>query len=243
MFYKKLIKDVRLKTGDAVYFGPFSTMKIPSAHYNYLTIGEILGTYEYALQPYIYKVIAQKPESIIVVGANHGYYCAGFSYTINPSNLIAYEIEPHLQELTKEWWQENKLGNITMKGIADQQEFDKVNKNIDFLFCDCEGEEINLLNPKKFHWQEKCTILTELHDFYKPGLLEVLVGRFSATHHITILQDNVEENKLNHLFLSSMSKWYPIVKRKIVTHPNHRWIQRNSQKILTFGRFIYMEPK
>jgi hypothetical protein len=243
MFYQNLIDDIRKKTGDCIYHGPFSTLKIPRTHFSYLTIGELLGTYEYALQPYINKIISQKPASIIVVGANHGYYCAGFSYTIKPETLIAYEIEPHLQELAKEWWKENRLGNITMKGAATVAEFKNINIPVDFLFCDCEGEEINLLNPQEFAWQTKTTILAELHDFYKPGLLQIMVERFNATHNITIIQDDIAENMLNHTLLSAMSKWYPLAKRKVAKHPNHRWIIQNNRKIVTFGRFIYMERK
>lgn len=243
MFYQKLLQDVRSKTNDDIYYGPFSTLKIPESHFPHLSIGEILGTYEYAIQPYIYKVISKQPQSVMIVGANMGYYCAGLSYTINPDILIAYEIEQHLQQLSKAWWKVNKLGNLDMRGKATKEDFLNIQNSIDFILCDCEGEEINLLNPNIFHWQKQSTILVEIHDFYQPNLLQILVSRFTTTHNITIIQDDIAENELNHTLLKSMSKWYWLAKRKISTHPNHRWIMRNNKKILTFGRFIFMEPK
>jgi hypothetical protein len=50
---------------------------------------------------------------------------------------------------------------------------------------DCEGCERALLEPERL---ATATILVELHDFLEPGVSDVIVERFRATHAVTLIQ-------------------------------------------------------
>jgi hypothetical protein len=243
MLHKYFINKVREKTGGQIYYGPFATLNIPERLVNYLTIGEMLGTYESCLHETFNKIIALQPRHMLIVGANHGYYCAGLAYTIQPQKIIAYEMNDHLAEISNDWWKVNHLSPITIKGEATEQEFRNLDEEVDFLLCDCEGAEEYLLDPGNFHWQKKSIILVELHDFYKPGVTQRLIQRFKDTHIAEILMDDFYEDELNEKILKAVNINYHVIRYKIKRFPHHRWIMKDSKKVFEFGRFLVLWPK
>jgi hypothetical protein len=243
MLHKYFISKVREKTGSQVYYGPFATLNIPEKLVGYLTIGEMLGTYESCLHETFNKIISMQPQHLMIVGSNHGYYTAGLSYTIQPKSIIAYEMDSHLAEISNEWWRVNQLSPVTIKGEATEAEFRSMDGEVDFLLCDCEGAEDHLLDPTTFSWQKKSIILVELHDFYKPGITQRLIQKFKITHTTEILMDDFYEDDLNEKILGAVDINYRVVKYKIKRFPHHRWIMKNGKKVFAFGRFLALWPK
>jgi hypothetical protein len=179
----------------------------------------------------------------MIIGANNGYYCAGLAYTIKPKTLTAFEMVPSLQVLAQEWWKVNNLSPMTMKGEATHAELSAVQEPVDFLLCDCEGAEDELLNPQQYAWQKNAAIVVELHDFYKPGLMQRLIERFDATHEATIIMDDHRESEINDKILGAVDFTYWLVRFKIANFPAHRWIPKKGHKALTFGKFLYLCPR
>jgi Fe-S-cluster formation regulator IscX/YfhJ len=243
MLHRHFIQKVREKTGGQIYYGPFATLNIPEKLVNYLTIGEMLGTYELCLHNVFNRVIAKQPQHLMIIGANHGYYCAGLSYLIQPETIIAYEIDLNLADIAKEWWKVNQLSPIIMKGEANHKEFLSHNTPIDFILCDCEGAEDDLLNSALFKWQQRSIIVVELHDFYRPGLTQRIINRFKNTHELEIILDDFSEDQLNTQILKAVHPSFSLVKHKVVRFPHHRWIIKNNTKIFGAGKFLAMWPK
>lgn len=243
MLHRNFIKKVRDRIGGQIYYGPFATLQIPDALYPHLTIGETIGTYEMCLHDVFNKLITERPQHIMIIGANNGYYCAGLAYTIRPQKLTAFEMVPHLQQLAQEWWKVNDLSPMTMKGEATPAELSNIAEPVDFLLCDCEGAEDELLRPEQYTWQKRSAILVELHDFYKPGLMQRLIERFDITHTAQIIMDDHQESDLNDKILSAVDLSYRLVRFKIANFPNHRWIPKKGHKALTFGKFLYLCPR
>lgn len=242
--HQRFVNRIAARTGGMIHYGPFSTLKIPEDIYPMMTTGEMLGTYESCLHEPINRIITQKPETILLIGANHGYYSAGFCYTIRPQKLIAYEAEPRLVEVARNWWKINDLSPVEARGLATPDEFRTMKEKVDFIFCDCEGAEDDLLNPAAFEWQKNSIIISEMHDFYRPGVTERLISRFHHTHDIEIIHDNFEEDAINEKLLNTFIGPMPLFYRKeLVRFPEHRWIIKNDQKIYCFGKFLVMWPK
>ena len=61
------------------------------------------------------------------------------------------------------------------------------------VMCDCEGCEAELLDPLKVPALARWDILVELHDCHRPGITATVIERFSATHHIELI-DSVQHN-------------------------------------------------
>lgn len=226
------------KIGKRIYFGPFSGIKIPSVLSNMLTVSEILGLYESALHPIFSKLLNNNIENIILVGGNNGYYAAGINYILSPKKISIFESEIKFHNVINSWFIENKMSNYLLLGEANGNEFNKINTKIDFIFMDCEGFEIELLNPELFLWQQKTEILLELHPFYVENLISELVKRFKKTHVVELIYDDFNEDTKIKTILSGLD-----LNIKYNKHPTHRWIQEKGQKVYTSGVFMYLKQR
>ncbi|MCB0450669.1 MAG: hypothetical protein KDC97_11165 [Confluentibacter sp.] len=225
------------RLGNRVYFGPFTGLKIPQSVWSILTTSEILGLYESCLHPKFESLLNKEIKNIMLIGGNNGYYAAGISCFLNPDSFAIYETEAYFHPFIKSWFQENKLQNYAIYGKASEEEFSKIDSKIDLVFMDCEGFEIELLNPLIFPWQEQTEILAEIHPFYIDNLIATLSNRFRKTHRIELIYDDFDEDAKIDKILKGMDLNIPYHK-----HPSHRWIMENGNKINTSGIFMYLTP-
>ncbi|MHB1105163.1 MAG: FkbM family methyltransferase [Lutibacter sp.] len=226
------------KIGNRIYFGPFSGIKIPKKTYDYLTISEILGLYESCLHSKFTNLLNKEINNVILVGGNNGYYAAGINYLFNPKTINIYETEVRFHSIINSWLLNNKLSKTIILGKATIEEFERIETKIDFVFMDCEGYEIELLNPQLFLWQQKTEILLELHPFYVDNLIAVLTSRFKKTHKIEIIYDDFNEDVKIDKILNGLD-----LDIKYSKHPTHRWIKENNEKVYTSGIFMFLTQK
>jgi hypothetical protein len=240
LFKKKPVsKDILVKkVGKRIYFGPFSGLKIPQKLNKVLTVAEILGLYESCLHPKLEYLINRDIKKIILVGGNNGYYSAGLSYIFNPEIIKIYETEKGLHEFIDLWFVENKLSKHEIFGAATEEEFNIIDSKIDLVFMDCEGFEVELLNPSKFSWQKNTNVLLELHPFYVNNLLSTLCDRFRESHEIEVIYDDFNEN----IKIDTILKGFEL-DIKCDRHPNHRWIEEQNNKVFTSGIFLFLKRK
>lgn len=232
-------KDSLLKKiGNRIYFGPFSGIKIPKEACDFITISQIMGLYESCLHSKFSNLLNQDISNVILIGGNNGYYAAGISYLLNPEIINVYETEYKFHPIINSWFLENKLSKTNILGKATIEEFEQINSKIDFVFMDCEGYEIELLNPQLFLWQQKTEILLELHPFYIDNLIEILSSRFKKTHKIEIIYDDFNEDNKIEKFLNGLN-----LDLKFSKHPTHRWIEENNKKVYTSGIFMFLTQK
>jgi len=222
--------------GGLVYYGPFSTLKIQKKMFGILEYNEILGTYESCLHEAILNLTTKNYKTIMIIGAYHGYYVAGLALISNCNEVIAFEKDVYLHEVIRSWWDVNDLPRLTLKAEATIDEMTASDNNTGFVFCDCEGDEISLLDPQKFPWQAHADFIIELHDFYKPGILKNLRSRFSKTHKCQVIFDNLNERELNKSIIEPFK-----IKLNFDEFPLHRWIRVNNVVTYTFGRFLILE--
>lgn len=237
---KKKITNESLieKVGNRIYFGPFTGLKIPKNVAKILTVSEILGLYESCLHSKFEYLINNEIKNILLVGGNNGYYAAGLSYILNPNLIKVYETEEYFHNIIDSWFIENNLSNYEIIGKATIEEFQKIEYKIDFVFMDCEGFEIELLNPVNFPWQKNAEILVEIHPFYIDNLISILSSRFKKTHEIQLIYDDFDENHKIDTILKGID-----LNIEYNKHPNHRWIKENGEKVYTSGIFMFLKLK
>jgi hypothetical protein len=223
--------------GNRVYSGPFSGLGIPDSIGERLTVPEILGLYESCMHKYILKTVNNKLNTIMVIGANYGYYVTGLNYLCNPEKIFAFEMDENFHPYIKEWSSHNSLAAPVVSGKADIQLFESITEPIDFIICDCEGYEIELLNPGRFDWQKESIILVELHPFYRKNLMSTIIKNFKDSHNIEIFEDDFSENRK----IENLSKAFNY-KTRIDLQPYHRWISEHNKKVYTCGLFMYLTP-
>src|SRR6478672_2459566 len=95
-----------------VQSGPFSGMK----YYNKVIWGALtpkwLGCYEMELEDVIQKIIDERYEVIIDVGAAEGYYAVGLAYRMPEAHVVAYDVDPIARFRQKQLSALNKTSNL-----------------------------------------------------------------------------------------------------------------------------------
>jgi hypothetical protein len=184
----KYRRNVTALLGDAVLSGPFTGMRLlPSCLETGIT-PYILGSYEAELHNDIESVIAASPDVVVDIGCAEGYYAVGFATRLPKAVVYASDIDPAALSLCE--------ANARLNGVADRvriigaltpAKLDDLAAHQAFILSDCEGCELDLLDPAVVSNLRRTRVIVELHDFIDATISERIQSRFSATHRITVV--------------------------------------------------------
>ncbi|HZQ06086.1 MAG TPA: hypothetical protein VFD70_05860 [Anaerolineae bacterium] len=175
------------KSNGRVLSGPFAGMRYITESVGSTFYPKILGTYEKELNPIIEDITRKNFGAIVNVGAGEGYYAVGLAVRNPTARIIAYEGDPHGQELICELAQLNGVvERVRARGYCRMQELTAAlgsAQNV-FVMMDVEGAENQLLDLDQLPDLAFAPILVEVHNFIVPNTDVVLRERFQATHFI-----------------------------------------------------------
>lgn len=169
--------------------GPFAGLQYVDAAVGSNYVHKLIGSYEAILHPTIERLRGRSFSTIIDVGSAEGYYLVGLGRLFPTAHLIGYEIEEVGRQLTKELYDKNRLTNqLSLYGEATAENVATTITQDTLLICDCEGAELDILDPEKFPaYRDIEVAIIELHDFIRPGIKEALLARFVTTHTATLV--------------------------------------------------------
>lgn len=165
--------------------GPFAGMRYPqdalgrTSHLG----AKLLGSYEQELEPTIEALIDERFQTILNVGAGEGYYAVGLALRSPESLIRAYESDGWQRRLCAQVASTNGVaGRVVVEGACrlERLEGDALGRVL--ILCDCEGCELDLLQPDRHPFLRTATLLVELHDSVEPSTTTRIVSRFSRTH-------------------------------------------------------------
>lgn len=186
--------------------GPFKGMKyIPQSNGSAL-IPKLIGTYEQELHGIIEEVSRRKYHTLLDVGCAEGYYLVGLILRL--PNLHAYGFDLNTQALKncEHLAKINEVARrITLYEYCTTDILDSMSRPGTLIICDCEGAELELLDPKTVPNLKNADILVELHERIVPGVTETIHRRFSATHQIRMIKDQ-RRNPNDCKTISTLSK-------------------------------------
>jgi hypothetical protein len=168
-----------------VLAGPFAGLRCPRSGG---TGGywDMLGTYEQSLQPVVANIIEHPPRAIIVVGAAHGYYAAGFAKRCPNTRIVAYEMDPTRAHLMSKYLRLNGVTDRVETRVAKCEAADlsaELRREPHALvFMDVEGAEDFLLDPEEVPALCDTELVVELHDVFVPGVTDRIKRRFAGSH-------------------------------------------------------------
>jgi hypothetical protein len=183
-----IIKDVFAEEY-VVQNGPFKGMKYIKQSSGSALLPKILGSYEEPIQDWIKEVIKKNYSNILDIGCAEGYYACGFALNMPNTQITAYDIDLEARNSSKELKLLNSLRNIEIKDECTHAELNEKSKAGTLVFCDIEGYEEELLDPKKVPNLQFVDLLIEAHDCFVPNVTETLVARFYNTHKMRIVVD------------------------------------------------------
>jgi hypothetical protein len=226
-------------SGHMVFGGPFSTMKLAENLDLAWDPKIIVGSYEQEVHEVINDVICMAPLHIIIIGAAFGYYAVGFALKIADTTITAFEaVEvPHWQQLNDLARLNRVSAKIIQRGLCTAADLAKTCTPQSFILCDCEGGEMDILDPVGTPALRSCKILFELHEFYRPNLVATLISRFRESHHIRIIEE-AERNPSRYRILNKLPRGW-----RSVAIQETKWIPSASSRTVTWLRFMLLTPK
>ena len=192
-----LLQDAWLqREGNLVKCGPFAGMQLSQRSGEGCHIAKLIGIYEQPLWPVLERVIGEKYDLVLNVGAAEGYYAIGMARRMPGTPVIAHESNPAAREILARLIELNGVKErVTPRGLLEPAELSDIKDRRILLVCDIEGGEIDLLSgavPKSLRFSD---LIVETHDTQsRPGIAAELARRFEETHEVTPIADSGMRN-------------------------------------------------
>jgi len=175
--------------------GPFCGLKYPDWHsHGSAVFAKLLGTYEAELHPFVEKVLASSPKTVVDIGCAEGFYAVGCARRLPGVRVVAADLSGTARKLCIRMAHLNNveervqvMGRVTRDDLLGF-----ASKSPGWLIADCEGGENELFDPEVFSRFAGWFILIELHEFLVPGIEDRLISEASRTHAVEVV-DSVDD--------------------------------------------------
>jgi len=204
-------------SGGKVQSGPFRGMRIlqASSWGDGDLCPKILGTYESELHSCLKLWTKAPPDTVINIGCAEGYYAVGLARLFDRALIKAFDISPAARDICQRNAVLNRVQDrIVVDGLCSPDILDGALRDVvrPAVVCDCEGGELDLLDPVRAPSLSRCNILVECHDFVNRSISETLAARFKESHVIDIIPEGPRDpNRFTPLRrMHSLDRWLAI---------------------------------
>lgn len=172
--------------GTAVFGGPFAGMDYVAESTEGALIARLVGSYESELHPHFADILATGVDCLIDVGCAEGYYAVGLARAHPSLEVHARDTNPRARRACEALAAKNGVGDrVIVGGEFTPEDFHAFAGRRVLVLVDTEGAEVDILQPDRAPALAGMHIIVETHDAFRPGALQTLTQRFSATHKIT----------------------------------------------------------
>jgi hypothetical protein len=196
--------------GFAVHHGPFSGMSyLSQVQADDLLRGsafvpKLVGSYEAELADVISRLPVTGYDRVVNVGCGEGYYAVGLARLLPQAHVFAFDIDQPSQDWCTQMARQNEVADrVTISGACTLNDLRELTARRALLFVDCEGAELDLLQPTALPGLEHCDVLVEFHDFINPAISSTLLSRFAPTHALSVISSR-ERNPAEYSVLQGL---------------------------------------
>jgi hypothetical protein len=185
--------------------GPFKGMRYVGVSAYGSLITQLVGSYEAELGGVIEKIVAHGYDRILDIGCSEGYYAVGLAMRSPRTIVFAYDITEEAGRLCSEMAKMNGVADrVIFSGACNPAKLNEMIQGETVIVSDCEGYELELLDPNKMPRLANADILVELHRAADPkvSVRDVLSKRFEKSHSGQIIHKAEKD-----------SSQYPILKK------------------------------
>ena len=180
---------------ERVLGGPFAGMRYAPDAYDSGLLPRLLGTYEWELAPAIDRLLGNSGgdagggiDRVVDVGTAEGYYVVGLARRLPAGvRVIGFDSSPRARHMLRTTARLNGLnGRIEIRGACEPDALADALAGAarPLVVCDCEGYELELLDPDRVPALRRAVVVVELHDHLAPAASAAIRGRFAASHRI-----------------------------------------------------------
>ena len=158
-------------------------------------VAKLVGTYELELHGAIGDWIARGPARIVNVGAAEGYFAVGLARAIPGATVFAFELDDATRARCAELAEVNGVADrIELAGECGPADLERLGGDDAVVLCDCEGCELELLDPERVPALAGWELLVELHDFVDPAISSTVPARFRQSHRIELIPSRARDD-------------------------------------------------
>lgn len=186
------------QSGGVVQAGPFLGMRLlPEVVWgDGDKLPKLLGCYEAELHGVLAQLVQRSPRRIINVGAAEGYYAIGLALALPQAEVWAFELDERARAICARAAALNGvadrlklLGACDLAGLAAALD----SPGPSLLLMDCEGAELQLLDPARLPGLAQCDVLVECHDFVDRRITPLLIERLAASHRVERIEEGARD--------------------------------------------------
>ena len=174
--------------------GPFAGLRYTRRTAVGRIVAKLVGSYEEELHDALVDMIESKPRTVVDIGSAEGYYAVGIARRLPEARVHAFETEASRRDGCKDLALENGVADrVVLHGTCSTEDLERLSEPGDFVICDCEGFETEVLQVDKVPWLKTARLLVEIHDAFVPGTTEMLSARFAPTHDLQFIPEAPRE--------------------------------------------------
>jgi hypothetical protein len=193
--HRRIIRAVTAEHGYTVQSGPFSGMIYdPSFPTNEALVPRLLGYYESELHQAVDQAVAHGYDTVIDIGSSEGYYAVGLARLMPDAQVYAFDIETDMQARCRAMSALNEVEErVHVRGLCDHDALQQHISGETLVVSDCEGGELDLLDPARAPSLLKADLIVECHDHLVEGVSAAMRERFEPTHHIALVSSMLQD--------------------------------------------------
>jgi len=207
VWHARLCRILRAFGGEAGLFvksGPFKGMRYVSQSPWGGLIPRLIGYYEQELHPVLEGIFKRPYRTVIDVGCAEGYYAVGLALRLPAAEVYAFDTDAMARATCARISNDNGVSDrVHLRELCDAGALNALSLRGGLIVCDCEGFEVDLLDPVAVPGLLSCDMLVETHDHLRPGARSTLEKRFAASHDIhtvaSVVRQEVDYPQFAHL--------------------------------------------
>lgn len=185
------VESIWRALGGLVQRGPFAGLRYPRHLVPFAPrlTGKLLAQYEKELAPVFTDLLDEGFDVFVDVGSSEGFYAVGFALKSPGTRVAAFDVDPLSRRLCRWLASANGVADrVTTGGFCTHDDLQRLaGGRKACVLSDCEGGEMELLDPDLAPVLKRCTIVVELHEDILPGVTERVLDRFRDSHEITLI--------------------------------------------------------
>lgn len=184
---RKLIEKIFNGNQLQVVAGPFAGMKYFPLSRGSALLPKLLGAYEMELHPAIKTILTKNYTTIIDVGCAEGFYVVGLARQIPGARVHGFDLDRTTLAACQRLAELNQVSErVVLHERCTHEELTRLVDDRTLIICDCEGFEVELLDPARVPALRHADILVELHDRLVPDASQIVTQRFAASQRVRI---------------------------------------------------------
>lgn len=182
-----LALQISAMSGSLVQAGPFNGMHLDFNAFPAHTAPKLLGSYESELHGALETAIDRRPALVINIGSAEGYYAVGLARRLPHALVVACDADPKARRATFRNAALNGVGDrVEVIGAVTRRRLERLRTRARggriLVVSDCEGAEVDLLDPAGVPMLRRADVLVELHPRVRSDVEQELRCRFRTTH-------------------------------------------------------------